>query len=138
MLNPLKCTGTACNAQLECGLALAKKVICKTVTMAKKCSDIHSFSIFVSRETTDMGGSFPRRLVVCSAAATLIILFVIKLSLSSSVVQDLSLSLRECPVELTNLSGELASIRTVAYRGGILHNELGPFANSFDPDICIG
>jgi hypothetical protein len=68
----------------------------------------------------------------------MVILFVVDLPLSLSIVYDLLLRLRECPVELTSYSGELASICTVAARGGTLYNELGPLTNSFDPDICIG
>jgi hypothetical protein len=45
----------------------------------------------------------------------LVILFVVDLPLSLSIVQGLLLRLRECPVELTSYSGELASICTVAH-----------------------
>jgi hypothetical protein len=71
-------------------------------------------------------------------SSNLVILFEVDLSLSLSIVQDLLLRPRECPVELTSHSGELASICTVAARGGTFYNELGPLTNSFDPDICLG
>jgi hypothetical protein len=53
-------------------------------------------------------------------SGNLTILFAINLSLSLSVVQGLLLRLRECTVELTSHTGEMASIRTVAFRDGTL------------------
>jgi hypothetical protein len=65
-------------------------------------------------------------------------MFEIDLSMSLSVVHDLLLRMWECLAELTSHSGELACTRTVSARGSTLYNELGPLANSFDPDKCFG